>query len=181
MNNIIVAFPKEEIARNIKKILSQSGYPVTSLCTTGAKALASAGDLEFGILVCGYRFVDMMHTEIFEYLPEGFQMLLVASASVVLPENEENLICMTMPIKVHELLECIEVLDDNVTRYRRKIRRRPKVRSKDEQTVIEKAKELLISKKGITEDEAHKYIQRRSMDSGTSLVDMAEMIIKLME
>ena len=41
MNNIVIAFPKKEVANSIKKILAQSGYTVTAVANTGASALSS--------------------------------------------------------------------------------------------------------------------------------------------
>ena len=41
MSNIVIAFSKSEVAAGIKKILTQSGYSVQAVCTTGAQALAS--------------------------------------------------------------------------------------------------------------------------------------------
>ena len=79
MNNIIVAFPKQETAQNLKKILLQNGFHVDAVCSTGSQALQSANELGGGIVICGYRFVDMMYTELHEYLPDQFEMLLVAS------------------------------------------------------------------------------------------------------
>ena len=38
MNNIVIAFPKKEVANSIKKILAQSGYTVTAVANTGATA-----------------------------------------------------------------------------------------------------------------------------------------------
>ena len=63
MSNIVIAFPKKEVAQNIRKILSQSGYSVQAVCSTGAQALASVNNLENGILICGSRFIDMMYME----------------------------------------------------------------------------------------------------------------------
>ena len=80
MNNIIVAFPKQETAQNLKKILLQNGFHVDAVCSTGSQALQSANELGGGIVICGYRFVDMMYTELHEYLPDQFEMLLVAPA-----------------------------------------------------------------------------------------------------
>ena len=34
MNNIVIAFPKKEVANSIKKILAQSGYTVTAVANT---------------------------------------------------------------------------------------------------------------------------------------------------
>ena len=134
MNNIIVAFPKEELARNIKKILAQSGYSVIAVCTTGASALEHVNGMDSGILVCGYRFVDMMYLEIYEYLPKGFQMLLIASLENVSERGMDNLVTLATPLKVHELLQTIEMMDYTVTRYKKKQRQRPKIRSDEEQS-----------------------------------------------
>lgn len=57
MSNIVIAFSKPEVAAGIKKILTQSGYSVQAVCTTGAQALASVNNLECGILICGCRFI----------------------------------------------------------------------------------------------------------------------------
>ena len=54
----------------------QNGHHVDAICTTGAQALQNANELEGGIMVCGYRFVDMMYTELHDYLPAQFEMLL---------------------------------------------------------------------------------------------------------
>ncbi len=180
MNNIIVAFPKEDVARNIKKILAQSGYSVVSVCTTGAQALASVNNLETGIIVCGYRFVDMMYTEVYEYLPKGFQMLLIASPTNVIDNNVENLISLSLPLKVHELMQTVEMMDGYITRYKKRQKKKPKIRSEAELEIIDRAKQRLMERNGLSEEEAHRYIQKRSMEDGTGLVEISEMILSLM-
>lgn len=180
MNSIIVAFPKAEVAQNIKKILVQSGYSVTAVCATGAQILSSVNELQSGIVVCGYRFVDMMYDEVHEYLPKGFQMLLIASATTVMEREVDNLVCLSMPLKVHELLQTMEMMDYTVSRFKKKQRQKPKVRNSEEQEMIQKAKALLMERNGFSEDEAHRYIQKRSMDNATSLVETAQMILSLM-
>lgn len=169
-----------EIALSIKKILAQSGYPVTAVCTTGAQTLQSLNDLEDGILICGYRFVDMMYSELYEYLPAGFQMLLIASASAVMEKEVGHLICLSMPLKVHELLETVEMMDYTIIRRRKKLRKQPKQRTEEEQQIIQQAKRLLMNRNRMTEEEAHRYIQKRSMDNGTGLVETSQMIVSLM-
>lgn len=179
MNNIIVAFPKEDVARNIKKILAQSGYPVVSVCTTGAQALASVNNLETGIIVCGYRFVDMMYTEVYEYLPKGFQMLLIASPTNVIDNSVENLISLLLPLKVHELMQTVEMMDGYITRNKKRQKKKPKIRSEAELEIIDRAKRRLMERNGLSEEEAHRYIQKRSMEDGTGLVEISEMILSL--
>ena len=60
MANIIVAFSKPEDGKSIKGILVRSGYEVAAVCMSGSQVLSAAEDLSGGIVVCGYRFEDMM-------------------------------------------------------------------------------------------------------------------------
>ena len=180
VNNIVIAFPKKEVANSIKKILAQSGYTVTAVANTGASALSSMNGLNMGIIICGYRFSDMMYSEIYEYMPREFQMLLIASAAGIMEKNVDNLMSLSMPLKVHELLQTVEMMDYTITRRRKKLRQRPKVRSKEDQEMLSSAKAVLMERNGFSEEEAHRYIQKRSMDNGTGLVETAQMILSLM-
>ena len=179
MNNIVIAFPKKEVANSIKKILAQSGYTVTAVANTGATALSSMNGLNMGIIICGYRFSDMMYSEIYEYMPKEFQMLLIASAAGIMEKNVDNLMSLSMPLKVHELLQTVEMMDYTITRRRKKLRQRPKVRSKEDQEMLNSAKTVLIERNGFSEQEAHRYIQKRSMDNGTGLVETEQKILSL--
>ena len=61
--NIIVVFPKLEDAKNIRNLLARNGYSVIGVCCTGAQVLQIIDNLEDGIVICGYRFNDMMYAE----------------------------------------------------------------------------------------------------------------------
>ena len=161
MNNVVIAFPKMEAAKNIKKILAQSGYNVTAVCTTGSQVLTHIEGMETGIVVCAGRFVDMMYTEIYEYLPKGFQMLVISSKLDGV-RNGENLLFLSTPLKVHELLQTLEMMVYSITRYRKKLKNKPKIRTEKDKNTLESAKALLMERNGFSEDEAHKYIQKRS-------------------
>ena len=177
MNNIIVAFPKQETAQNLKKILLQNGFHVDAVCSTGSQALQSANELGGGIVICGYRFVDMMYTELHEYLPDQFEMLLVASPANCGERDLENIVCLSTPLKVHELLQTVEMMDYTITRRRKKQREKPKQRSKDEQEMIAEAKALLMDRNNMTESEAHRYIEKQAMDRCVTKRKIAENII----
>ena len=84
-------------------------------------------------------------------------------------------------MKVHELLQTVEMMEGEIRRRRKRMRQRPKVRSEEDQKVIQKAKELLMERNGFSEEEAHRYIQKRSMDNGTELVEVSQMILSLMQ
>lgn len=180
MTNIIVAFPKQDNAQSIKKILMQNGYHVDAVCQTGAQVLQNANELGGGIVVCGYRFVDMMYTELHEYLPPEFEMLLVASPANCSERDLSNIVCLSMPLKVNELLSTVDMMEYTIARRKKKQRAKPKGRSEEELTLINDAKILLMERNNLSEEEAHRYIQKRSMDNGTGLVETAQMILSLL-
>lgn len=181
MINIIVAFPKVENAKSIKRILIRRGFSVDAIATTGAQALQSANVLDGGVLICGSRFVDMMYQELYEYLPANFQMLLVASPDVCNERSISDLMCLAMPLKVHELVHTLEMISYSVSRKRKKEREKPRKRSEKDEKLLTCAKGLLMERNNMTEEEAHRYIQKRSMDNGTGLVETAQMILSLMK
>ena len=43
------------------------------------------------------------------------------------------------------------------------------------------AKSLLIEKNGMTEEEAHRYLQKRSMDNGTNMVETSYMVLQVFD
>ena len=181
MANVIVAFSKPEDAKSIKNILMRSGFQVIAACTSGAQALNYADGINDGIVVSGYRFEDMLFQELHDNLPPGFEMLLVASLSRWAGHQPDGIVCLPMPLKVHDLVNTLEMMCEAQSRRKKKLRQQPKSRSDEERTMIARAKELLIERNNMTEAEAHRYIQKCSMDSGTNMVETAQMVMSLMD
>lgn len=180
MVNIIVAFPKIENAKNIKSVLMKGGYSVTAVCTSGGQALQYANELSEGILMCGSRLSDMAYQQLYQDMPGHFQMLLVASPATCEQKVAEDIISISMPFKVHELLHTVEMMEYVIARRKKKRKEIPKKRSREEQDWIDRAKALLMDRNHMTEEEAHRYIQKTSMDNGTSFTETAQMVLSIM-
>lgn len=181
MTNVIVAFSKAEDAKNIKNILMKNGFTVSAVCTSGAQAVNSADELGGGIVVCGGRFADMVYQEIYDCLPNGMRMLLVASPSQWSGRAPDDIVCLGLPLKVQDLLSTLEMMMESMAKRRKKLKSQPKERSREELELIKQAKELLMERNHMTESEAHRYIQKCSMDSGTNMVETAQMIMSLID
>lgn len=181
MTNIIVVLPKLEDAKSIKNILVRSGFQVTGVCTTGAQAISQADGLHDGIIICSYKLADMMYDHLHECLPYGFDMLLMASQSVINECYGNDIVCLSMPLKVNDLINTVNMMVDNILRRRRKQRLHPRIRSAEEEMLIRQAKELLMSRNHMDEEEAHRYLQKCSMDSGTNLVETSQMVLSMMK
>lgn len=184
MLSIIIAFPRVEDTKNIKNLLVRNGFEVSATCTSGAQVISTANELDEGIVLCGYRFSDMQYIQLNNYLPKGFEMLLVASPAKIDEVGDSNIVCLSTPIKANELLNTIQMITQNYNRRKKKIRERMKDkpnRSVEEKATINKVKMLLMDKNNMSEEEAHRYIQKTSMDSGTNMVETAEMLLALMQ
>ena len=179
MYSIIVGFPKLEDANNIWNLIIRNGFNVCYACTTGAQVVSLVNDLDEGIVVCGYRFPDMHFSELNNYLPKGFEMLLVASPEKLEFCQDNNIVCLPMPIKTHDLLNTIQMMSYQYQRRKKKDKDKPKERTAEEKALILKAKMILMDRNNMTEEEAHRYLQKSSMDSGTNLIEMSEMVLKM--
>lgn len=179
MVNIVVAFSRPEDGRNIKNILTKNGLPVAVSCTSGAQVLAHADDLRSGIVVSGFRYGDMTCRQLRRQLPPDFSMLLIASPVKWCGEDMGEIVCLPVPFKMAELVHEVKKLEEELTRRCRQRRRQPVRRSEAEQKEIDAAKELLMTRNGMTEPEAHKYLQKCSMDSGTRLLEAAQKVLRL--
>ncbi len=180
MTNIVVVFPKQEEARAIKSLLLKNGYRVTAVCMTGAQAIAAIDGLENGILICSYKLVDMMGAQLREYLPEGFEELLLASERNLAQIGRRDIVCLSMPLKVRDFLSTISMMVEQSERRKRRLRAKPRERSAQEQKTIDSAKALLMNRNHMSEEDAHRYLQKSSMDSGTNLVEAAQMVLAMM-
>ncbi len=179
MTNIIVAFARLEDAKSIKNILVKGGFGVTAVCTSGAQALGYADEFHDGIIIVGYRLTDMICTELKCSLPEGFEMVVMASQRVLAEVQGGGMIGLVMPLKVHELISTIDMLSQGILRRRKRRRGALKVRDEKENAVVASAKQLLMARNNMTEEEAHRYLQKHSMDNGTNLVETAQMLLAL--
>lgn len=176
MSNIIVALPKLEDARKISEILRRRGLESSAICTTGAGVLNHIQQLESGVVICGMRFQDMYYHQLAEYLPDYFSMILLTS-NPDLDMNLSNVVMVQMPFKAGDLSNTVEMILTQIHRRLKKKKAGPKTRSKEEQQEIDRAKLLLMERNNMTEQEAFRYIQKCSMDSGTNMVETAQMIL----
>ncbi len=180
MTGIIVVFPRAEDARGIKNLLVKSGFSVHAVCTTGAQAINSLENLNSGIVICGYKMADMMYSELQECLPEGVGLLLLATGRHLAECDTRNLRSLPMPLKVNEFLGTVGEMVA-ACEYRRRLQKnKPREKKPEEMAVIAEAKKLLMEKKSMTEMAAHKYLQKNSMDSGTTITETARKVLVML-
>ncbi len=189
MGILIIAFPdaRRKTAERIEEILIRHGFREIIRVKTGSEALRKMGRLKGGILICPKRLSDLYYTDLIEYLPPHFEMLLLVTekdlqGAPLSGRYTDSIVTVQMPVKVHAFIETVRMMDDSADTHRIERFRRDTGRTRDprEENYIRNAKEVLRQRHHMTEEEAHKYLQKNSMDTGRKLVESAQMIL-LME
>ena len=73
-----------------------------------------------------------MYDQLYQNLPQTFEMLLLASGRVIGSGIPDGIISVAMPLKVQELVDKLEEISYTVDRKRRKRKMAPKQRSEEE-------------------------------------------------
>ena len=105
--------------------------------------------------------------------PNQRLLALVKAQRLELIANRD-IFTAVLPISRQELISAIEVLTGDMPRRKQRAARTP-----EEEKIIEKAKLYLIEKHNMTEQSAHRFIQKRSMDTGARFVDTAKQILDI--
>ncbi len=167
MKDIIVVHPVKETAMAIRSLIEEGGFHVSHICALASSALEIACSKRNGIIVCPFVMRDMSSTDLAFRLPPDFDVIALSNNGS--EQYMGNLITMPMPINVDEFLKTIGVLSLSTSGFTK--------RSKNDEDYISKAKEVLISVKGMDENEAHRFLQTESMKTGKNIVKIAMNIL----
>ena len=63
MTSIIIVLPRLEDGKTIKNLLVRNGFGVSAVCGSGSQAISLMDGFDYGIVICGYKLVDMMYSE----------------------------------------------------------------------------------------------------------------------
>lgn len=174
MDRIVVAFANEEAQRRILRLLESEGYSPAARCAAGAEAVRTVRKLGSAIVVCGFKLRDMTATDLAAYLRQT-AVLLAVSAPVNLEFCEgENLYKLPTPVRRSDFFATLDLLRQFEEKH---LHHPPPKRREADQQLIQKAKELLMDVNRMTENEAHRFLQKRSMDAGLKMVETAQLII----
>ena len=174
MDRIVVAFANEEARHRICRLLESDGWSPAASCGSGAEAIRTVRKLGSAIVVCGFKLRDITVNDLAADL-QGTALLMVVSSAVNLDFCEgDNLYKLPTPISRSDFFATLDLM----RRFEEKhLHHAPPKRKEAEQALIQKAKELLMDTNRMTESEAHRFLQKRSMDAGIKLADMAQYIL----
>ena len=179
MGSIIIALPRPADVEKIREILIRHGFRNVYTAGSVSAVLQETERLSHGIVISGIRLLDADYTELLDCLPEYFELLLLDSRQKVSARRQSGLVAVTMPVKANEFISTVHMMLENMDhRANKKKKVKPK-RTEKEENYIRNAKYVLMERNHMTEEEAFRYIQKSSMDTGTNMAETAQMILTL--
>ena len=165
-----MAFAGEQNGRRVKEILESAGAASCLLCRSADQVRRLVSQQRITTVVCGYKFPDGTAEELAEDLYDTCNVLVVASQGLLDLIQNEALFRLPAPATRRELVVSVQML---LRMGERLGRLRPPRRSAGEQALIDRAKERLMARHALSEEEAYRMLRRRSMDGRLSLADTA--------
>ncbi|NLT11351.1 MAG: ANTAR domain-containing protein [Clostridiaceae bacterium] len=192
MRGVIIGFSDQQMASKIRDIMIRNGINVRGIAHSGS-ALLRLTLLEDGggLVVCGSELKDMTAYQLFSQLSEDFDVLVLAAIPPTgfFPEEASGLFFLSAPIFSEELAFYSKTLLDTrqmpMATYKRESRRKKDVfdqktlRSPEETRDIQMAKMVLIERRHFSEEEAHRYLQKESMQRGLRMATLARQILDI--
>lgn len=166
-NNIIVAFSSDKACHTISNILLKNAIQYDVIVKTGANLRKLCNYYDSGVIVCGCTFSDEVIFNIIEDFKHNFTFIVLGSSDNLSNFNGD-VYTLSFPIKQDELTCAINLSlynnSNKIKRYNTEL--------------INDAKKILFSTHKLTEQSAHKYIQKKSMNLGKKSIEIAKIIIK---
>ncbi len=175
--HIIVIFPKAEAAKKVRDILIRSGYHDVKMGTSAAAARTFSQTFEEGLIIAYHRLPDESAAEVYADLSAGFQMIIVGPADAFEDYMHGDVLMLAAPFRQSELISTVETLTGNRSYPSRRRPAGKRVRDEAEAKIIENAKALLMERNRLTEEQAHRFLQKASMNRGIPLGEAARIVI----
>ena len=174
MEQIILAFEQEKNNQRVKEILETSGTAACLLCGSADQVRQTVNRRRITAVVCGYKLGAQSARLLAADLPLYCSVLVLATRDQLDLLEGGDIVPLPLPTTKRDLITAVETL----LRVGRRLERldRPG-RPSEEREVIRRAKALLMERDGMTEAQAHRLLQKRSMDSRRQLLQTAQAVL----
>jgi response regulator NasT len=181
---VVVAEDETLIRLDIVEILRGEGYDVVGEADNGEKAVELAQELKPDLVLMDVKMPVMDGISAAEQIVKARiapVVLLTAFSQKELVERARDAGAMAYVVKPFTPADLIPAIEIALSRHEEIAALESEVSDLQEQfetrKLVERAKSLLITKMGLTEPEAFRWIQKTSMDRRLSMREVAETII----
>jgi response regulator NasT len=181
---VLIAEDEALIRLDLREMLEEEGFDVVGEAADGEQAVALATQLKPDLVICDVKMPKMDGIAAAAQITEARiapVVMLTAFSQRDLIERARDagaMAYLVKPFQKRDLLPAIEMatsrfaeiraLEAEVTGLRERLEARK---------LIERAKGALMTKHGLSEPEAFRWIQRAAMDNRTSMRTVAELVL----
>ena len=171
MARIVISGQSEDSRTKLFRLLTSSGFQVFRSCASGSELRRALSESEDCIVVMIGFAPDCKPDELLWDYRDSIQILLIARQPVLENVESPEIFRLAMPASGQAVIGAVEMLSQL---HRMRLPRRTG-ESKD---IVDRAKMVLIKEKGLTEPEAHRYMQQYAMNHGMKMAEYAAQILK---
>lgn len=174
MEKVVLAFGGERTSARIRDIIDSAGIADGVICHSAAEVKRMIHKQHITTVICGYKLRDETAERLWEDLPMTCSMLVIAAQDMLELISSDEIFKLTAPVSRADLLSSVRMLLQMGRRMEKFVKPQ---RTEEERTLIRRAKGILMDRNGMTEEQAHRLLQKKSMDSGAKLVQTAQMVL----
>lgn len=174
MVRTVVAFESAATLNGVADMLEKNGIAVRYRCRTAPDTIRSVRIMGGGVVICGYKMGDTTAEQMCYDLGEDVSCLMLAKPVQLDLCEHEAVFKLPLPIKPSEFIGSVTML---LQLDNKRVQSRIGTRSSQDKDTIAKAKALLIRQRGMTEEQAHRYLQKRSMETSSKMAVTAKTVI----
>ena len=157
----------------LRMMLDGTGYEPSIQCHSGAELLRAAAEYDDVLVIMGFRLLDMTVNHVFEELHDGCRILSIVRAEHAEDIMYDEVLALPLPVTRQKLISSVNILLGNIPEQKKDI-----TRNAEDTRIVERAKLFLMERYHMTEQQAHRFIQKRSMDMGARLADTARAVLE---
>ncbi len=173
LNEILVAFAGEKTRQYMAGVFRSTDVKVSAVRGTGAEILNDCRKWHGSVVLCGVRLYDMTAQELYEALPKGVDMVLLADEAELCQITDPGICKVAAPAHQNDLISAVR--EQFAAQAARHVP--APQRSDADKAIILEAKGRLMEQKTLSEEQAYRLIQKKSMDMGWKMVETARAIL----
>lgn len=176
VSRLLIAAP-QGVAAKLQGILATAGIVPAAVYCTGGELLASEEDAH-ALLLTSWRLEDMTGPELAQSVTAAGVMMIVPGDYD--PQELEGMDVLTLhnPISQDALIQAVRAMCYCGAKLQALQKKAQKLeRQLAERKIIERAKGRLMDALHLSEKDAHYHMQKKSMDTGRRIIDVAQEIL----
>ncbi len=180
MKSVIIAFSNPLLIEWTSSVLRRSGYTIEYVCKTGGDVTRISDFCSSMVVVNGFQFTDMTAADLKLHLNGRLAMVTILLPHQLDLVDRSQLYCVPYPLSATELVNAVEHAEKKAAFEavaQKAVKGRSEERSAEEKLMIIRAKQSLMDRYEMTESQAHRFLQKSSMDRGLKIVDAARMVL----